>query len=290
MASMNEASEALKLYLSRDRTPICTGRAHKFKLSGTFVSNSRKTLPICLIATASMKYSSSVLLFLTGILLLSASNTCAFQSHAQKFRQAVLSSAPSLFFPESLTSPQTRDTTSRLYFFFGGNQETDSKDKELVSFPKLATSNADVKFESLVDFISTWSQKFEDDRKGMGLTTPVKVTNTIEAQEEEEEEDNNDDEDVVEQAGVRIIFQATKTGYKNKKEEDASKSGEGGDKKKKGPPKEGGVEIRVQKLTNGEVQLKARRCDTDEDTVIKEMSEEAIISQLKKAVDVWKKQ
>lgn len=230
----------------------------------------------------SMKYSSSSFLVIAGFLLAGSSH--AFQSPLPQSRQRVLSPASRLYRTEAFTASHNRDT-SRLYFFFGGNQEVDSKDKELVSFPKLATANTDVKFESLSGFISTWSQKFEDDRKAMGLTTPVKVTNTLE--EREEDDDNGD---VAEEAGVRIIFQATKTGYKSKEEEDASKNGEGGGKKKKGPPKEGGVEICVQKMTNGEVQLKARRCDTDEDTMVKEMSEEAIISQLKKAVDVWKKE
>jgi len=181
-------------------------------------------------------------------------------------------------------------SSSRLNFFFGdGNDETSNKDKELASFPKLATSNSDVKYDSLVNFITAWSQKFEDDRKGMGLTTPVKITPTLEEREGEEI-----DETVVERAGVRIIFQPTKTGYKSKNEEKAASEGGGGgedqpQKKKKGPPKEGGVEICVEKLSNGEVQLRARRCDTDEDTMVKEMSEEAIISQLKHAVDAWKK-
>ena len=222
----------------------------------------------------STKQSASMLVILAACLLLSAPNSSAFQSAMTKYNKAVLSPGPCHGRPVSLTFPRSREA-SRLFLFFG-KEEVDTKDKELVSFPKLATSNTDVKFESLAGFITTWSQKFEDNRKEMGLTTPVKVTNTLEEREE--------DDSVAEQAGVRILFQATKTGYKNKKEEDASKTG---DKKKKAP-KEGGVEIRVQKLANGEVQVKARRCDTDEDTMIKEMSEEAIVSQLKKAVDAWK--
>ena len=227
----------------------------------------------------STKQSASMLVILAACLLLSAQNSAAFQPAMTKYNTAVLSTGYHFPRPVSSAFPRSREA-SRLFFFFG-KEEGDTKDKELISFPKLATSNTDVKFESLAGFITTWSQKFEDDRKEMGLTTPVKVTNTLEEREE--------DDSVAEQAGVRIIFQATKTGYKSKGEEDASKKGgEGEGGKKKKPPKEGGVEIRVQKLTNGEVQLKARRCDTDEDTMVKEMSEEAIVSQLKKAVDAWK--
>ncbi|CAB9499943.1 expressed unknown protein [Seminavis robusta] len=192
-----------------------------------------------------------------------------------------VSEPTSLSLPHSTTTINSSSNT-RLYFFFGGgNDDSQSKDKELAFYPKLATSaNADVKFESLATFISTWAQKFEDDRKGMGLTTPVKIKSTL-------EEEAEDDGTVVEQAGVRIVFQPTKTGYKSKKEENKKEDGE---KKKKGPPKEGGVQLRVIKLDSGEVQLKARRCDIDEDTTIKEMSEEAIVHELKEAVDAWKKQ
>lgn len=184
------------------------------------------------------------------------------------------------------TAPRSVPVPTKLYLFFGNKETTDTKDKELAYFPKLATSNTNVKYESLSGFIATWSRKFEEDRKGMGLTTPVKISSFL--------EEGGDDEqlsaDLIERSGVRIIFQPTKTGYNSKKEEDSRERGDGdSDKKKKGPPKEGGVEISVEKMSNGEVQLTARRCETDEDTTIKEMSEEAIISQLKKAIDAWKK-
>ena len=230
-------------------------------------------------------------LLLAGWLLVSANGSFAFQSAPLTTNQRgrhtyAISPKPAFVLPGPRVP--ALNSRSRLHLFFGNDQEALTKNKELAFFPKLATSNTDVKFESLTGFISTWSQKFEDDRKGMGLTTPVKITPTLEDREEEP------DANIVEQAGVRIIFQPTKTGYKSKTEEDASK--EGGDgggeapKKKKGPPKEGGVEIRVEKMTNGEIQLRASRCDTDEDTMVKEMSEEAIVSQLKQAVDAWKKQ
>ena len=54
--------------------------------------------------------------------------------------------------------------------------------------------------------------------------------------------------------------------------------------------KEGGVEILVEQLENGDIQVIAKRCDFDEDTMIKEMSESAILEQLKKAIGVWKKE
>ena len=120
-----------------------------------------------------------------------------------------------------------------LYFFFGNNNDGDGdrENKQLGFFPKLATKNTDVKFDSLTTFIATWAKKFEDDRKGMGLTTPVKVFALPKG---------DFGEDIEEQDGVRIIFQPTKTAYKSKEEENAK--GEGNDKKKDSP-KEGRREI-----------------------------------------------
>ena len=85
------------------------------------------------------------------------------------------------------------------------------------------------------------------------------------------------------------------TGYKSKKEE--AQSGEPTDntdtkkkKKKKNEVKQGGVEVLVERLSSGEVQVRARRCNIDEDTMIKEMSEEAIVSELKAALGIWKRE
>jgi hypothetical protein len=78
------------------------------------------------------------------------------------------------------------------------------------------------------------------------------------------------------------------TGYRSKTEEgDAPrKKAEGDDskKKKKKEKKQGGVEILVEKLSFGGIRVRARRCDLDEDTMIKEMSEKAIIAELQTAI------
>jgi len=70
-------------------------------------------------------------------------------------------------------------------------------------------------------------------------------------------------------------------------------------KKKKEEKKQGGVEIQVvvKKLASASasassyslLQVRAKRCEVDEDTMIKEMSEEVIIQELTKAIGVWKK-
>ena len=82
------------------------------------------------------------------------------------------------FLPQGVTTQlsQSIRTHSSLNFFFGSNNDSsDRENKELGFYPKLASKNTDLKFDSLATFIATWSKKFEDDRKGMGLTTPVKV-------------------------------------------------------------------------------------------------------------------
>eukprot|EP00568_Trieres_chinensis_P007980 CAMPEP_0183309332 /NCGR_PEP_ID=MMETSP0160_2-20130417/25020_1 /TAXON_ID=2839 ORGANISM="Odontella Sinensis, Strain Grunow 1884" /NCGR_SAMPLE_ID=MMETSP0160_2 /ASSEMBLY_ACC=CAM_ASM_000250 /LENGTH=130 /DNA_ID=CAMNT_0025473343 /DNA_START=369 /DNA_END=761 /DNA_ORIENTATION=+ len=127
---------------------------------------------------------------------------------------------------------------------------------------------------------------FEDPKKS-GLTTPVKVFPS---------DGVPDEEGVVSVSGVRLVFQATKTGnaYKSKDEEKASKQddefGASDSSEVDEAKKEGGVEILVEKLNDGEVRVRARRCDLDEDTMIKEMSEENIINKLKEAINVWKKE
>ena len=206
---------------------------------------------------------------LTGLLLACRKGVVAFQ-------------------PSSLCHPRSAaafsSSSSRLPFFLDNNNNQGPNENELAIFPKLASGN--VKYNSLVDFVTKYAKKFQDDRKGMGLTTPVKLVPAL------EEEDLDTSDDVTKQDGVRLVFQSTQTGYKSKKEEDAPAAAgeENKSQKKRKQPKQGGVEFRIQLLSNGDVQLKIRRSDVDEDTVVKEMSEEAIVSQIKSAVQAWRKE
>ena len=150
-------------------------------------------------------------------------------------------------------------------------------DKELVCIPTVNNE----KFDSLSTYIVEWSKLLENDPKGMGLTTPVTVSTS----------DATPDGDVAAVSGVKILFLKTKTGdaYKSKEEERATEE----DEEEEIPEKEvreGGVEVLVEQLNDGHVQVRARRCEVDEDTTIKEMSEENITSELTKAVDVFMKE
>ncbi|KAL7502743.1 hypothetical protein ACHAXN_000841 [Cyclotella atomus] len=149
----------------------------------------------------------------------------------------------------------------------------------------------DPKFEQLAAYIKEWSTAYEGDRNGTGLTTPVLVRNSRKGPSEFD--------GVISREGVHILFQTTNTGdrYKTASEDKAAEKerNSGGSVKKSSDPakiiskarKEGGIEILVEKTKNGDLRVRARRCNMDHKTVVKEMSEEVILSSLKKAVKAW---
>ena len=64
-------------------------------------------------------------------------------------------------------------------------------------------------------------------------------------------------------------------------------------KKKKKETSPGGVQVLAQKILSSggggeEVRVVATRCDIDEGTIIKEMSEECICDDLRKAIKIWR--
>ena len=62
--------------------------------------------------------------------------------------------------------------------------------------------------------------------------------------------------------------------------------------KKPRPPKvkQGGVELLVEKLPNDTLRVRARRCNMDDETMVKEMSEETIVKELEEALEVWRQE
>lgn len=170
---------------------------------------------------------------------------------------------------------------------FGGDKTVTSERDAVVlatyTIDAATEADASMKLDSLTDFLTVkWVGLF---RSGtIQLTTPVEfVTNKVWEAE--------DGVDAV--TGVQLIFKPKDSGYKKdqgyKKDEGDEAAGE--DKSKDESPKEGGVEILVEKLANSnKLRVRARRCEVDEGTIIKEMSEETIISELSQAVDAWKKE
>lgn len=189
------------------------------------------------------------------------------------------------------TSPTLQNGVRPLFMFggiFGSDDQQDSN--ELAKFSKLGSS--DLTYESLSGYIQLWSKQFEENGgKGMGLTSPVRLLPASAPNGEEEKRERV----VTASSGARLVFLPSKTGnaYASKKDEKTlEKMNNGAEAAPRNPPKnkmEGGIEIIVERLKDGEVRVRAERCDFDENTTIKEMSEEAILSKLKEAIGIWKK-
>ena len=192
-------------------------------------------------------------------------------------------------------------STTQLHLFgnlFSTEEKEELLENELARFSHLVSSNENptTKFDSLSNMISSWSKVFftDDGKKKTGLTTPVTLVELEPPSRIEEEEGGSDDDDgeiVTNYSGVQLLFKKGTTGgraaYQDKDDEKNNKEG---DKKKEDTTKEGGVEVRVEQLSNGDLQVIAKRCDFDEDTMIKEMSELTIIDSLKQAMVAWKKE
>jgi len=150
-------------------------------------------------------------------------------------------------------------------------------DKELVCITKVSPGKYDV----LSEYIQEWAQLLQRGGVRFALATPVTVTAS----------DAKPSGNVENVSGVKFLFQKTQTGdaYKSKEEERAIEEGEEEAKPEKNVS-EGGVEVLVEQLKDGKVQVRARRCDVEDDTIIKEMSEESIASELAKAVEVFNRQ
>jgi hypothetical protein len=157
----------------------------------------------------------------------------------------------------------------------------------------LGSYDNDDQLNALVEYITEWATLFAQSYKG--LTTPVRceilpanaaattamLPSSIAQQPSK----------------VRLLFQPTATGkyYVGKDEERES------DREGKSLPsapvrssrlsREGGIEFTVE-VWNTEplsVRARAKRCNYGPDTIVKELSEETIVSQFKKCIDVWKK-
>ena len=153
----------------------------------------------------------------------------------------------------------------------------------------------DKRHDRLVEYIREWSEMFEGGAKGTGLTTPVMLRQS--------HRDASEAEGTICRSGIRILFKQTNTGaaYKSKDEERAlerqgspaatakpASSASAVQTKRKGS-KEGGVEVLVEETLDNDLRVRARRCNMDDRTVVKELSEQVIVKQLEKAIGVWQK-
>jgi hypothetical protein len=151
-------------------------------------------------------------------------------------------------------------------------------------------------YDQLVTYLSEWADMLAE--TGKGLTTPVRAERMV-------PRGASAAPGVRKQAGVRLLFLPTATGknYVSAKEEaarerDRGGGGGGGGSAKPGAapavskkaPRDGGVEIVAEVLeSDGSVRVRAKRCNYADEAVIKELSEETILSRLKETIQVWKK-
>lgn len=147
------------------------------------------------------------------------------------------------------------------------------------------------KYLKLSEFIFQWSLMFDHGAKGTGLTTPVTIKkSSLPARKSE---------GVSQRCGVVLEFKPTITGsaYKSKGEErererqQVTSGSSNVDKTNTSmnykARKEGGVEILIELTTTGSLRLRARRCNMDDSTVIKELSEDTILGKLKEALQIF---
>ena len=169
-----------------------------------------------------------------------------------------------------------------LYFFggmFGGDESAD--DEQLAVYEVDTTDDPDRRIQALSDYLQSWAKLFET--KTLGLTTPVKVRPSP------LNDPTTSENGFVVASGVQILFQNIDTGYKSKREEDEQESQQDGKPKK--DVSQGGVEVLVERNSEtSQLQVRARRCEMDEETIRKEMSEQTILKELKKAIEVFQKQ
>jgi hypothetical protein len=174
-----------------------------------------------------------------------------------------------------------------------------------VEVGEAGTSDADL--EELRRYVGFWSEAYDGGGgttvpRGTGLTTPAIVRPS--------RRPPSSFDGVVDRSGVRVLFRTTNTGdrYKSAREERMDEWARGGggttaskDSSSSSPSsparptatsmakerKEGGVEVLVERTAAGSVRVRACRCNVDDKTVVKEMSEEIIVGSLKKALGAW---
>ena len=240
---------------------------------------------------------SPTIAFITG-LLLSLGTANAFSTSPSDQHKCSLNPLLGRIISRTQHTPTTSfPSSTRLHIFgnlFGGGDDGSDKSKgELASFSNLekSTADADVAFDSISTYVVDWAKLFEGDGgKERGLTTPVTVSTLngpVPADGDDDAQD--DDNEVLVSSGIKFTFKPPKNAFEDKKDTD---DGEKQGKKKKKETSSGGVLVQCQKIASGggevEVRLLASRCDIDEGTIIKEMSEQCIVDDLRKAVKIWR--
>ena len=183
----------------------------------------------------------------------------------------------------------TSESSFLLKGFLDGlfGDSSNSEDGLLASYDiNVDSKDVDIRFESLSDYITNkWINLFVSGE--IKLTTPVKL---FKGENGIDQDDSSRPGNTVRSSRCRLVFQKVESGYESEEEEESPDSQS---KSSDEEPKQGGVEIEVQMISENDdaksLRVEARRCEIDENTMIKEMSEEKIVKELQKAIDVWKK-
>ena len=130
--------------------------------------------------------------------------------------------------------------------------------------------------------ISTWSKMFSGDNKKIRLATDVLYLPL--------------DVDIVElpksddSTGIQLLFKKG-SGIRSAYSDTDDKNNNGNKKKETEETiKEGGIQVMINKTPDGDLDVIAKRCEIEEETIVKEMSEQTIINSLGQAIVTWKKE
>lgn len=241
---------------------------------------------------------STTFAFITGLLIFESANAFS-TSPSDQHKCSLNPPRGRILISRTLHTPTSDPSSTRLHIFgnlFGGGDGASDKSKgELASFRNLekSTADADVAFDSISTYLVEWANLFDGDGgKERGLTTPVTVSTLnapVPADDDDDAQDNGSE--VIASSGIKFTFKPPKNAFEDKKDTD---DGDKGDKKKKKETSPGGVQVIAEKIASGggevEVRLLASRCDIDEGTIIKEMSEQCIVDDLRKAVKIWREE
>lgn len=146
------------------------------------------------------------------------------------------------------------------------------------------SSNVPRDYDPLVEYTREWAQLLAE--TGKGLTTPVRAESVVNK--------NSMPPGVKRQEAVKLLFLPTSTGkyYRSKDEERETETTDVAAANRQNNPKsmkEGGLEFVVEVTETDALRVRVKRCNYGDDVIVKELSEETILSNFRKSIDVWTK-
>lgn len=203
---------------------------------------------------------------------------------------------------------QSRKKETKLYFFrniFEGdsNKNAEPQNGDVLSSLsiKKSSSSEEVQIESVVNYLSSWTEQIFviKDGKGIGLTTPVKPIVLVSSGSSDftaisyfSSKEKQDEKNILTKKEItvsRLEFLKVQSGYASTEKKEKSSD----EKKKDKAIKQGGIEFKVvlsesdNKQTT--ISVEVQRCNMDEEgrTMVKEMSEQAILDVFKKGIQIY---